>query len=71
MLIITLSHLREGMLYLYKEGFVMKKVLFDFEVEFEELMDRAFDVLLPDYFEMLLDYVQKCLADYEDRQEGE
>ena len=48
----------------------MKKVLFDYEVDFEELMDQALNVLSPDHFEMLLDYIKKSLADYEDGEEG-
>jgi len=43
-----------------------KKTLYEFEVEFEELMDAALNELSPAQFEKFKDSVSMILADYED-----
>lgn len=47
------------------------KTLYDFDSEFEELMDQAVNVLLPKQFTRFLDDISMILADYEDGQEDE
>lgn len=47
------------------------KTLYDFDSEFEELMDQAVNVLSPKQFTRFLDDISMMLADYEDRQEDE
>ena len=55
------------------EGRVMKqtKTLYDFDYEFEELMDQAVNDLSPKQFAKFLDDISMILVDYEDGQEGE
>ena len=47
------------------------KTLYDFDYEFEELMDRAVNDLSPKQFAKFLDDISMMLSDYEDRQVGE
>jgi predicted Zn-dependent protease with MMP-like domain len=47
------------------------KTLYDFDYEFEELMDQAVNDLSPKQFAKFLDNISMILADYEDGQEGE
>ena len=47
------------------------KTLYDFDNEFEELMDQAVNDLSPKQFAKFLDDISMMLADYEDEQEGE
>ena len=48
-----------------------KKTLYEFDNEFEELMDRAVNDLSPKQFAKFLDDISMMLADYEGEQEGE
>jgi predicted Zn-dependent protease with MMP-like domain len=48
-----------------------KKTIYDFDNEFEELMDQAVNDLSPKQFAKFLDDISMMLADYEDGQEGE
>ena len=41
------------------------KNLYDFETEFEEMMDEALNELSPEQFEKLKDSISMVLADYE------
>ena len=52
---------------------VMKqaKTLYDFDCEFEELMDQAVNDLSPKQFAKFLDDISMMLADYEDGREDE
>jgi len=43
----------------------MGKTLYDFDTEFEELMDRALEELSPKAFNKFLDDISMMLADYE------
>ena len=43
----------------------MGKTLFDFDAEFEQLMDRALNELSPKAFNKFLDDISMMLADYE------
>lgn len=47
------------------------KTLYDFDNEFEELMDQAVNDLPPKQFTEFLNEISMMLADYEDGQEGE
>ena len=47
------------------------KTLYDFDYEFEELMDQAVNDLSPKQFAKFLDDISMILVDYEDGQEGE
>lgn len=47
------------------------KTLYDFDNEFEELMDQALNDLSPKQFAKFLDDISMMLVDYEDGQEGE
>ena len=44
----------------------MGKTLYDFDTEFEQLMDRALNELSPKAFDNFLDDISMMLADYED-----
>lgn len=46
------------------------KTLYDFDNEFEELMDQAVNDLSPKQFAKFLDDISMMLADYEDDQDG-
>ena len=46
-----------------------KKTVYDFDNEFEELMDQAVNDLSPRQFTMFLDDISMMLADYEEEQE--
>lgn len=48
-----------------------KKTLYEFDSEFEELMNAAVNDLSPKQFTRFLDDISMMLADYEDGQEGE
>lgn len=48
-----------------------RKTLYEFDSEFEELMDQADHDLSPKQFTKFLDDISMMLADYEDGQEGE
>ena len=48
-----------------------KKTLYEFDNEFEELMDRALNDLSPKQFTRFLDNISMMLADYEGEQEDE
>ena len=48
-----------------------KKTLYEFDNEFEELMDQAVNDLSPKQFTKFLDDISMMLADYEDGQESE
>ena len=48
-----------------------KKMLYEFDSEFEELMDQAVNDLSPKQFAKFLDDISMTLADYEDGQEDE
>ena len=48
-----------------------KKTLYDFDNEFEELMNQAANDLSPKQFAKFLDDISMMLADYEDGQENE
>jgi predicted Zn-dependent protease with MMP-like domain len=48
-----------------------KKTLYEFDNEFEELMDQALNDLSPKQFAKFLDDISMMLADYEDEKEGE
>lgn len=43
------------------------KTLYDFDYEFEELMDQAVNDLSPKQFAKFLDDISMMLSDYEDR----
>ena len=45
-----------------------KKTLYDFDNEFEELMDQAVNDLSPKQFAKFLDDISMMLEDYEDEQ---
>ena len=47
------------------------KTLYDFDSEFEKLMDQAVNDLAPKQFVKFLDDISMMLADYEDEKEGE
>lgn len=47
------------------------KTLYDFDSEFEELMDRALNDLSSRQFAKFLDNISMILADYEDEAEDE
>ncbi len=47
------------------------KTLYDFDSEFEELMDQALNDLSPKQFAKFLDDISMMLADYEDGKDGE
>ena len=47
------------------------KTLYDFDNEFEGLMDQAVNDLSPKQFAKFLDDISMMLADYEDEQEDE
>ena len=47
------------------------KTLYDFDNEFQELMDQAENDLSPKQFAKFLDDISMMLEDYEDQQEGE
>ena len=47
------------------------KTLYDFDNEFEELMDQAVNYLSPKQFATFLDDISMMLADYEDEKDGE
>lgn len=40
--------------------------IYDFDTEFEELMDRALNELPPSLFDMFLDHVDQIVAEYQD-----
>lgn len=48
-----------------------KKTLYEFDNEFEELMDQAVNDLSPKQFAKFLDDISMMFADYEDGQEDE
>lgn len=41
------------------------KTLYDFDTEFEELLDKALNELTPNFFAKFLDDITMILADYE------
>lgn len=45
-----------------------KKMLYEFDSEFEELMDQAVNDLSPKQFAKFLDDISMMLADYDDGQ---
>ena len=47
------------------------KTLYEFDSEFEKLMDQAVNDLSPKQFAKFLDDISMMLADYEDGQENE
>ena len=47
------------------------KTLYDFDREFEKLMDQAVNDLSPKQFAKFLDDISMMLADYEDGEDGE
>lgn len=54
-----------------EQAMKQKKTLYEFDNEFEELMDQAVNDLSPKQFTRFLDDISMMLADYEDGQEGE
>ena len=46
------------------------KTLYEYETDFEELMDSALNDLSPSEFNKFLDSISMILADYEDRDDG-
>lgn len=48
----------------------MGKTLYDFDTEFEQLMDRALNELSPKAFNTFLDDISMMLADYEVVEDG-
>lgn len=47
-------------------GFLRMKTAYDFAVAFDELMEKACNILPPEQFERFLDSIYMILADYED-----
>ena len=48
-----------------------KKTLYEFDNEFEELMDQAWNDLSAKQFTKFMDAISMMLADYEDEKDGE
>ena len=55
----------EGNLYEPQESEDKGMTLYDFDTEFEQLMDRALNELSPKAFNKFLDDISMILADYE------
>ena len=49
----------------------MGKTLYEFDLEFEELMDNALSELSPKAFIKFLDDISMIISDYEDKAETE
>lgn len=50
---------------------MMKMTLYDFDNQFEELMDKAVNELSPKTFKKFLDDISMILSDYEDINEAD